>query len=40
LRHTLAGTIGMAFYVDMAVLVGMTIASFYILARWLRWRLK
>lgn len=40
LRHALNGTIGTAFYVDLVVLIAMIIASFYVLNRWLRWRLK
>ena len=40
LRHALGGTIGRAFFVDLAVLALMTVASFGILSRWLRWRWK
>ncbi len=40
LRHALTGDIGTAFYTDIAVLSVMIIISFYILNRWLRWRLK
>lgn len=40
LRHVLNGTIGIAFYTDIAVLIGMIIASFYLMNRWLRWQLK
>jgi ABC-2 type transport system permease protein len=40
LRHALNGTIGTAFYTDIAVLVVMIIISFYVLNRWLRWQIK
>ena len=39
LRHALNGTIGTAFYIDLVILIAMIIASFYVLNRWLRWRL-
>lgn len=40
LRHALDGSTGTAFYLDLAALVAMTLISFYVLARWLKWRLK
>jgi len=39
LRHSLAGTIDAAFYLDLAVLVVMTLISFVILNRWPNWRI-
>ena len=40
LRHAIGGTIGRAFFVDVAMLLLLTLASFAVLSRWLRWRLK
>ncbi len=40
LRHALDGTIGTAFYFDVAMLIALTVVSLYIVARFLRWRLK
>jgi ABC-2 type transport system permease protein len=40
LRQALNGTIGPTFYIDMVVVTLMTLVSFYILNRWLRWQLK
>lgn len=40
LRHVLAGMIDGAFYVDVAVLVGMTLLGVVILNRWMNWRIR
>jgi ABC-2 type transport system permease protein len=40
LRHALGGTVGRAFFVDVALLLLLSGASLAGLSRWLRWRLK
>lgn len=40
LRQALGGTIGPAFYLDLFVLLLMTVVSFFVVGRWLRWRQK
>ena len=40
LRHALDGVFDSAFYIDIGVLVLMTIGSLYVLTRWMRWGMK
>ncbi|MEP7288988.1 MAG: ABC transporter permease [Chloroflexota bacterium] len=40
LRQALAGTFGTSFYFDVAMLIGITLVSFYVMNRWLSWRQK
>jgi len=40
LRHAMSGTINAAFFLDCGVLIVMTAIGFYILNRWLSWRIR
>jgi ABC-2 type transport system permease protein len=40
LRHAMSGTIDMTFLLDCGVLLIMTAVGFYILNRWLNWRIR